>query len=68
MTHRGQIRFLSIRKTLIYSRADQPACPPPKANTHGKHRRLCVVAAGGLAHMLHLATPRSGQFLTSVEP
>ncbi|KAI4804065.1 hypothetical protein KUCAC02_025709, partial [Chaenocephalus aceratus] len=33
------------RKTLIYRQADQPACPPPKANTHGKHHRLCVVAA-----------------------
>lgn len=57
MAHRGQISFLSIRRTLIYSRADQPASPPPKANTHRKHGCLCVVAGRGVAHVLHLASP-----------
>lgn len=51
MAHRGQIRFLSIRKTLIYGRADQPASPPPKANTHRKHRCLCAAAGRGIARV-----------------
>lgn len=47
MAHRGQISFLSIRKTLIYSRADQAASPPPKANTHRKHGSSVWWQAGG---------------------
>lgn len=61
-TDQVPVRQGSVRKTLIYSRTDQPVCPPPKANTHRKHHRLCVVAAGGLKHMLDLATSSSGQF------
>lgn len=57
MAHRGQISFLSIRKTLIYSLTEQPAIPPPKANRRRKHRCLCVVAGRGIAHVLHLASP-----------
>lgn len=57
--HRGEISFLSIRKTLIYGGADrrgrpdlhpkQTHTPHVRARTHGKDRCLCAATAGGTA-------------------